>query len=105
MLKNPGFLPRFFTPEEQAHVQARGAGAPQSAAGIYAAKEAMLKALGTGIAPIGLLEAGVTHAPSGAPQAVLGPKATARLQTLGAEHMHISITHAEGIAVAVAVIE
>jgi len=105
MLENPGFLTRFFTPEEQAYILARGAAGAQSAAGIYAAKEAMLKALGTGIAPIGLPEVGVTHAPSGAPQAALGPKAEARLRELGAQRAHISITHAEGMAVAVAVIE
>ncbi|MCL2811178.1 MAG: holo-ACP synthase [Clostridia bacterium] len=105
MLENPNFLARFFTPEEQAYVHGRGAAGTQSAAGIYAAKEAMLKALGTGIAPIGLQEVGVTHAASGAPQAALGPKAAARLLELGGERMHISITHAEGMAVAVAIIE
>jgi len=105
MLESPNFLSRFFTSEEQAYIRARGAAGAQSAAGIYAAKEAMLKALGTGIAPIGLAEVGVTHATSGAPQATLGPKAMARLLELGAERMHISITHAEGMAVAVAIIE
>jgi len=105
MLEGPGFLARFFTPEEQAHVRARGAAGAQSAAGIYAAKEAMLKALGTGIAPVGLPEVGVTHTPAGAPQAALGPKAEARMRELGAERVHISITHSEGMAVAVAVIE
>ena len=105
MLENPNFLTRFFTPEEQAYILARGAAGAQSAAGIYAAKEAMLKALGTGIAPIGLLEVGVTHAHTGAPQAALGPKAKARLRELGGERAHISITHAEGMAAAVAVIE
>ena len=105
MLESPGFLARFFTPEEQAYVLARGAAGTQSAAGIYAAKEAVLKALGTGIAPIGLQEVGVTHAPTGAPQAALGPKAEARLQELGAQRVLLSITHAEGMAVAMAVIE
>ncbi|MCL2544794.1 MAG: holo-ACP synthase [Clostridia bacterium] len=105
MLENPNFLSRFFIPEEQAYIRSRGAAGAQSAAGMYAAKEAMLKALGAGIAAVGLSEVGVTHAPTGAPEAALGPKAAARLLELGAERMLISITHAEGMAVAVAVIE
>ena len=105
MMENSRFLERFFTSEERAYVCGRGAAGAQSAAGIYAAKEAMLKALGTGIAPIGLPEVGVTHAASGAPEASLGPKASARLRELGAERVLLSITHAEGMAVAVAIIE
>jgi len=105
MLANPGFLARYYTADEQAYVRGRGASGAQSAAGIFAAKEAMLKALGTGIAPVGLLEVSVTHAASGAPQAVLGPVASARLQEIGGSRMLLSITHAEGMAVAVAIAE
>ncbi len=105
MLENSGFLERFFTPEEQEYVRAKGASGPQSAAGLFAAKEAMLKALGTGIAPIGLLEVAVTHSELGAPQAVLGEKAAARLREIGAEHLVLSITHDQGMAMAVAIAE
>ena len=100
-----GFLERYYTPEEQAYVRGRGAAASESAAGIFAAKEAMLKALGTGVASVGLLEAAVTHDTLGAPQAALGEKAKARLRAIGASRMVLSITHAEGMAVAVAIAE
>ena len=96
---------RVFTPEEQAYIQSRGAVAAESAAGIFAAKEAMCKALGTGIGPVGLLAVGVSHDAAGAPQAVLGERALARMRELGATRMHLSITHAEGMAVAMAVAE
>lgn len=105
MLAKPGFLERFFTPEEQAYVRGKGAASAESAAGIFAAKEAMLKALGTGIAPIGLLEVAVTHGALGAPEALLGEKAAARMREIGAERMVLSIAHAEGMAVAVAIAE
>jgi len=105
MLDKPGFLDRFFTPGERAYVRGRGGAGAQSAAGIYAAKEAVLKAMGTGIAPVGLAEVAVTHSETGAPQAELGPKALARMLELGAERVLLSITHDAGMAVAVAVIE
>jgi holo-[acyl-carrier protein] synthase len=98
-----GGLERFFTPEEQAYVRGRGAAAADSAAGIFAAKEAMVKALGTGIAPVGLLEVAVAHDELGAPVAVLGERALARMRVIGAARMLLSITHAEGMAAAVAV--
>ena len=44
LLGNVRFLERFFTEEETAYVMARGAAAAQSMAGIFAAKEALLKA-------------------------------------------------------------
>ena len=43
------FLHRYFTEGERAYIAARARGA-QTAAGIFAAKEALVKALGTGFA-------------------------------------------------------
>ena len=43
------FLNRFFTPEERAYLAERGRNRAQTLAGLFAAKEALLKALGTGI--------------------------------------------------------
>ena len=100
-----GLPARFFTDEERAYVAGRGAMASQSAAGIFAAKEAMLKALGTGIGGIGLVHTGVSHTALGAPVAVLTGPAAQRLADIGATRMHLSITHAEGMAIAMAVAE
>ena len=50
LLRDERFLNRYFTPAETAYVHAKGAGAAQTLAGLYAAKEAVLKAMGVGIA-------------------------------------------------------
>ena len=46
LLRDERFLNRYFTPAETAYVHATGAGAAQTLAGLYAAKEAVLKAMG-----------------------------------------------------------
>ncbi len=99
------FLARVYTQQERDYIAGRGASAGQSAAGLFAAKEAMLKALGTGIAPLGLQEVSVTHNELGAPVAVLGQRAWQRMAEIGATRMHLSITHSEGMAVAMAIAE
>ena len=76
----------------------------QTAAGLFAAKEAMLKALGVGLA-VPLREVGVTHDAQGAPRAALTGAAAARLAALGGRTMHLSISHEGGMAVAMAVAE
>ena len=93
-----GFLARFFTQEERDYIASRGAMGAQTAAGLFAAKEAMLKALGVGLA-VPLREVGVTHDAQGA------PAAAARLAALGGRTMHLSISHEGGMAVAMAVAE
>lgn len=98
------FLERYFTEEERAYLAERGSVRDQSAAGIFAAKEAMLKALGTGLL-IPLRDVGVSHTEAGAPQAVLAGAAAARLSELGGARMHLSISHDGGMAVAMAVAE
>ena len=104
-MADKGLTKRFFTDEERAYVAGRGALAAESTAGIFAAKEAMLKALGTGIAGIGLSHVAVAHTALGAPVGVLTGPAAERLAALGASRMHLSITHAEGMAIAVAIAE
>ncbi|MDR0929604.1 MAG: holo-ACP synthase [Oscillospiraceae bacterium] len=103
-LKRENFLPRFFTEAEQAYILGRGAGAAQSLAGHFAAKEAALKALGCGIA-LPLKDIAVAHEASGAPRFVLTGQALARMAELGGRAMHLSITHTGEMAAAVAVLE
>ena len=49
-LDNTHFLQRILTKEEIAYLRSRGASAADTLAGLYAAKEAIVKALGCGIA-------------------------------------------------------
>ena len=60
------FLHRYFTEGERAYIAARARGA-QTAAGIFAAKEALVKALGTGFGPLAPADVEITHDTSGAP--------------------------------------
>lgn len=99
-----GFLARYFTEDEQAYIRARNLGAAESMAGHYAAKEAGLKALGCGIV-LPLTDIAVTHDDAGAPRYILTGEAQARMQACGGKTMHLSITHTDGIAAAVAVLE
>lgn len=103
-MEKVGFLPRFFTREECDYVAARAQMGAQSAAGLFAAKEAMLKALGKGLA-IPMRDVGVTHDALGAPQACLSGAAAKRLCELGGRRMLLSISHDGGMAVAMAVAE
>ena len=95
------FLERYFTGEETAYIRAKGKGAAQTMAGIYAAKEAFCKALGTGIA-YDLKEIGIAHDTAGTPYYVLSGKAG---QTGQGDCFWLSITHDGGNAAAVCIRE
>ena len=51
MAAHANFLSRYYTEEEQAYIAQRGKAGPQSAAAMFAAKEALLKAMGVGLPP------------------------------------------------------
>ena len=59
-LDNTHFLQRILTKEEIAYLRGRGASAADTLAGLYAAKEAVVKALGCGIA-FPLTEIAISH--------------------------------------------
>lgn len=104
--KSSAFLQRCFTDGERAYIASRGQMGAQSAAAMFAAKEAFLKAVGAGIGGgIALDEIGVEHLPGGAPAYRLTGTAQARLGELGAERAFLSLTHEAGMAAAVCVIE
>ena len=106
MAKSDGFLRRFFTEEERAYIAGRGAVGAQSAAAIFAAKEAFLKAVGVGLGGgIALTEIGVVHDAGGAPRYALAGAAAEKLRELGGERVFLSLSHEAGIAAAVAVAE
>lgn len=75
-------------------------------AGRFAAKEAILKALGTGWSQgIGWRQIEILPDPSGAPVAALAGKALERMRAMDATHCLVSISHQGGYAVAFAVVE
>ena len=90
-------LRRMFTEEEQAYIAGKGASAAQTMAGMFAAKEAVLKALGTGMT-IPMTDIVISHTELGQPVATLTGKAAEFGGTL-----LVSITHEAGMAAAFAV--
>lgn len=103
---NEAFLNRYYTEAERTYILHRGNVGAQSAAAMFAAKEAFLKATGVGIGGgIALSEIGVIHQPGGAPVYALTGAALQKLEELGAAQAFLSLTHEAGVAAAVCVIE
>jgi len=95
------FMARVFTPREIEYIRAKGQSAAASMAGIFAAKEAVCKALGTGIA-FAMTEIEVTHTGAGQPQIALTGRAA---EMAGSGRFHLSISHEGDMAAAFAVWE
>ena len=103
-LKKESFWQRVYTEQECAFLKKKRFPA-ESAAGIWAAKEAALKALGTGIGPISLREVEVLHDPEGRPLLQFHGRALERAKQLGEVRAFLSITHSGGIAAAQVILE
>jgi holo-[acyl-carrier protein] synthase len=94
------FLDRVFTPQEQAACAGRAA----SLAGRFAVKEAVAKALGTGIGDVGWTDVEVVvRAKNGRPELVLHGQAQQLAAQLGLHEWSISISHTENLAIGLAV--
>ena len=67
-LQRPAFVQRVFTQKEQEWLQTKENNMPQSAAGLFCAKEAIAKALGTGFRDgLNLRDIEIGHTDLGAP--------------------------------------
>ena len=71
----------------------------------FAAKEAVSKALGTGMKGIGFRDITVIRNEAGAPLVELSDSAASRASEIGAENIHISISDERDYAIAYAVAE
>lgn len=98
------FRDRVFSAAEQAYAEAKALPI-ETYAGMYAAKEALVKAFGTGIGGADFLEMEVLHDCSGKPYLHLTGRAAELLADLGAVHAHVSISHTKDIAVAQVILE
>jgi len=90
------FLARVFTPEEVAFCRGR---VPELAAR-FAAKEAVMKALGTGARSVGWREIEVLPDRRGKPLVYLTGGAAERAEHIGLEAIDISLTHNNTFAIA-----
>ena len=107
--RRPGFAARYFTHNERADAQ-RGEDPTQSLAARFAAKEAVMKALGTGLGGFALTEVEVrrragTGATDNVPFVVLHGGAAGVAARQGAAVFHLSLTHTEHVAIAFVIAE
>lgn len=97
------FLERCFTPAERAYAEG-GRRQDEHLAGRFAAKEAVLKALGTGWRDgIAWTDVEVVLLPTGQPVVRLHGKAAAIAQSMAVETWSLSISHTEAYAAASAI--
>lgn len=89
------FLDRFFTPQEQAYCEGRAT----SLAGRFAIKEAVGKAMGTGIGDIYWKDVEVLTDERGKPELILHERAKDLAVQLGLTEWAISLSHTETHAI------
>jgi holo-[acyl-carrier protein] synthase len=88
------FRLRVFTPKEIEYCESKRRGKYESYAARFAAKEAVMKALGKGWgAQVSWLNIEVIRAPSGKPDIFLHQKTAARAAQLGIRRWALSLTH------------
>ena len=106
MQRTPRFVERVFTARERAYCDSRGTVAAQCYAARFAAKEAALKALGTGWrGGIAWHDVEITARDSGAPVLNFHGVARELYQRCGANAAHLSISHTSEHAIAQVILE
>jgi len=105
MIKRHGerFLNKVFTTAEQAYADANKNGV-EKLAGRFAAKEAILKLMGTGWrGKIAWTDIEIINNPTGQPEVTLCGEVKKIADRLGIKHISVSITHTANFAIASAV--
>ena len=98
------FLNKIYTEAEQNYLKQRNYN-PQTAAGLFAAKEAVSKALGTGILGFNITDIEVITDKLGKPEIFLHNNALELSREKSIDKINISISHEKEYAVAFAVAE
>ena len=99
------FLRRVFTPAETAYCQGLAQPVPSLGAR-FAAKEAVMKCLGTGWAQgVGWTQIEVERDEAGAPSVTLSGRAAEVAAERGIARIHLSLSHTDTAAIAMAVAE
>ncbi len=104
--RTPRFIERVFTEKEREYCDSKGASAAQSYAGRFAAKEAFLKALRTGWrGKITWQDIEIENDEMGVPSFNIRNEAKKILDELGANSIHLSISHTSEHATAQVILE
>ena len=103
MEKNPAFIRRVFTDEERAYCERSGRTAEHYAAR-FAAREAVLKALGTGFSRgVGFSDVSVGRTELGQPKVLLSGRAAEIAAEQGVQEIALSLSFTREVAIANAV--
>ncbi len=94
--RRPRLVERLFTPRERDDAADR----PERLAARFAAKEAVLKTLGSGLGDASFLSIEVQRHPSGAPSIVLHGGARDLAHARGITTLHVSLSHTDTVATA-----
>ena len=106
LARTPRFVERVFTASERAYCDSKGAAAAQHYAARFAAKEAALKALRTGWrGSIAWHDIEISNDEKGAPLIEIAGGAKKVLDSLGANSVHISLSHTTEHAIATVILE
>lgn len=104
LARTPSMRERLFTPEELAYVAPKADPVPSLAAR-FAAREAVMKAMGLGLGAFGFHEVWVTRAESGEPSLRVTGRALELAIDRGITRWHLSLTHTAQVAIAHVVAE
>lgn len=102
--RTPTMRARLFTPVELADLAGRSDPVPGLAAR-FAAREAVMKALGLGLGAFGFHDVWVERAESGAPSLHFAGTALALSDLAGVSRWHLSLTHSDTTAAAYTIAE
>lgn len=97
--KEESFLNRIFTKNEILYINSRGSQA-RTIAGLYASKEAVSKALGTGIGQVSFADIEISHDNRGKPYVSISHEKDKLLTDLGISKFDLSISHDGDYAIA-----
>lgn len=97
--RTPAMAERVFHPDELAYANRHRDPLPHLAAR-FAAKEAVMKALGAGLSEVAFTDVVVRPADGGAPTVELSGRAAERARELGVSTCHLSMTHTASTAAA-----
>lgn len=100
--RTPGIKDRTFTTGERLYAEAKNDPTERYAVR-WAAKEAVMKALGVGLGEVNMVDIEIIKAENGAPSVQLHDTAASRARELGVSEWKITLTHTESIAQAIAV--
>jgi len=107
LARRANFVPRVYTPGEREYCEQAKAAVKrvERYAVRFAAKEAVMKALGVGLGAFAFHDVEIERAQSGDPAITLRRKAATIAAERGAASWHVALSHSDAVAIAVVTVE